>query len=118
MFSASDSYYFAAASMSQGHVHPEKSLVVDPNDYPLPPHVIRWPSKSPGRATNLRLATEAERFPVSQWLSPTARALYEKGPVFLATSECFLNDTLDPRDWLPAFCAHSIPGFAREHILL
>ena len=24
---------------------------------------------------------------------------------------------LIPKDWLPAFCAHSIPGFAREHIL-
>ena len=57
MFSAPGSYYFAAASMSQGHVHPEKALVVDPDDYPLPPHVIRWPSKSPGRATNLPLAT-------------------------------------------------------------
>ena len=116
MFSAPGRYYFAAASMSQGHVHPEKALVVDPDDYPLPPHVVRWPSKSPGRATNLPLATEAERS-VPQWLSPTARTLYEKGPVFLATSECLLNDTLDPRDWLPAFCAHSIPGFAREHIL-
>ena len=58
MFSGPGSYYFAAASMSQGHVHPEKALVVDPDDYPLPPHVIRWPSKSPGRATNLPLATE------------------------------------------------------------
>ena len=111
MFSAPGSYYFAAASMSQGHVHPEKALVVDPDDYPLPPHVIRWPSKSPGRATNLPLATEAERFPVPQWLSPTARALYEKGLRMPS------NDTLDPRDWLPACCAHSIPGFAREHIL-
>ena len=117
LFSASGSFYFAAASMSQGHVHPEKALVVDPDDYPLPPHIIRWPDKSPGRASNLPLATEAERFPVPQWLSPKARALYEQGPVFLTTPKCLLDDTLDPKDWLPAFCAHSIPGFAREHIL-
>ena len=89
---------------------PKKALVVDSDDYPLPPHVIRWPSKSPGRASNPPLATE-------EWLSPTARTLNEKGPVFLATSECLLNNTLDPHDWLPAFGAHSIPGFAREHIL-
>ena len=109
MFSGRGSYYFAAASMSQGHVHPEKSLVIDPDDYPLPPHVIRWPPTSPGRATNLPLATEAERFPVPQWLSPAARVLYEKGPVFLATSDCLLADTLDPRDWLPAPANISYP---------
>ena len=92
LFSASGSLHFAAASMSQGRVHPEKALVVDPDDYPLPPHIIRWPDTSPGRASNLPLATEAERFPVPQWLSPKARALYEQGPVFLTTSECFLDD--------------------------
>ena len=88
--------------MSQGHV---------------PPHIIRWPDKSPGRASPLPLATEAERFPVPQWLSPTARELYEKGPVFLTTEKCLLDDALNPKDWLPAFCAHTIPGFSREHIL-
>ena len=117
LFTASGSYYFAAASMSQGHVHPEKALVIDPDDYPLPPHIIRWPDKSPGRASPLPLATEAERFPVPQWLSTTARELYQKGPVFLTTEQCLLDEALNPKDWLPAFCAHSIPGFSREHIL-
>ena len=117
LFTASGSYYFAAASMSQGHVHPEKALVIEPEDYPLPPHIIRWPAKSPGRASPLPLATEAERFPVPQWLSTTARELYQKGPVFLTTEQCLLDDDLNPKDWLPAFCAHSIPGFSRENIL-
>ena len=35
LFTASGSYYFAAASMNQGHVHPEKALVIDPDDYLL-----------------------------------------------------------------------------------
>ena len=69
LFTASGSYYFAAASMSQGHVHPEKALVVEPEDYPLPPNLIRWPAKSPGRASTLPLATENERFPIPQYLS-------------------------------------------------
>ena len=30
-------------------LHPEKALVIDPDDYPLPPHIIRWPDKSPGQ---------------------------------------------------------------------
>ena len=108
---------FTASGMSQGHVHPEKALVIDPDDYPLPPHIIRWPDKSPGCASPLPLATEAERFPVRQWLSTTARELYQKGPVFLTTEQCLLDEALNPKDWLPAFCAHSIPGFSREHIL-
>ena len=62
------------------------------------------------------MATEAERFPVPTWLSPQARALYEKGPVFLASNECLIDDHLDAKDWLPAYCAHTIPGFLREHI--
>ena len=45
------------------------------------------------------------------------REKYERGPAFLASSECLLDDTLDARDWLPAFCAHTIPGFTRDHIL-
>ena len=117
LFTASGSYYFAAASMSQGHVHPEKALVVEPEDYPLPPHLIRWPAKSPGRASTLPLATENERFPIPQYLSDKARELYQKGPVFLTTEQCLLDDDLNPKDWLPAFCAHSIPGFSSENIL-
>ena len=117
LFTASGSYYFAAASMSQGHVHPEKALVVEPEDYPLPPHLIRWPAKSPGRASTLPLATENERFPIPQYLSDKARDLYQKGPVFLTTEQCLLDDNLNPKDWLPAFCAHSIPGFSSENIL-
>ena len=117
LFTASGSYYFAAASMSQGHVHPEKALVVEPEDYPLPPHLIRWPAKSPGRASTLPLATENERFPIPQYLADKARELYQKGPVFLTTEQCLLDDDLNPKDWLPAFCAHSIPGFSSENIL-
>ena len=85
--------------MSQGHVHPEKALVIEPEDYPLPPHIIRWPAKSPGRASLLPLATEAERFPVPQYLSNKARELYQKGPVFLTTEQCLLDDDLNPKDW-------------------
>ena len=103
LLTASGSYYFAAASMSQGHVHPEKALVVEPEDYPLPPHLIRWPAKSPGRASTLPLATENERFPIPQYLSDKARDLYQKGPVFLTTEQCLLDDNLNPKDWLPAF---------------
>ena len=85
----------------QGHVHPEKALVIEPDDYPLPPHIIRWPAKSPGRASPLPLATEAERFPIPQYLSHKARELYQKGPVFLTTEQCLLDDDLNPKDWLP-----------------
>ena len=46
-----------------------------------------------------------------------ARDLYQKGPVFLTTEQCLLDDNLNPKDWLPAFCAHSIPGFSSENIL-
>ena len=62
MFPAPGSYFFAAASLSPGHVHPVKPLVIVPSDYPLPPYLIRWPQTSPGKASNLRLATPAEMF--------------------------------------------------------
>ena len=117
MFPAPGSYFFAASSLSRGHVHPTKPPVIDPSDYPLPPHLIRWPQTSPGKASPLRLATDAERFPVPRWLSPASRTLFEKGPAFLASSACLLEDELVVRDWIPAFCAHAIPGFGEDHLL-
>ena len=75
MFPAPGSYFFAAASLSRGHVHPVKPLVIDPTDYPLPPLLIRWPQTSPGKASNLPLPTPAEMFPVPGWLSQASKAL-------------------------------------------
>ena len=117
MFPAPGSYFFAAASLSRGHVHPVKPLVIDPTDYPLPPLLIRWPQTSPGKASNLPLATPAEMFPVPGWLSQAAKALFEKGPAFLASSTCLVDENLVVRDWLPAYCAHTIPGFGEDHLL-
>ena len=117
MFPAPGSYFFAAASLSRGHVHPVKPLVIDPTDYPLPPLLIRWPQTSPGKASNLPLATPAEMFPVPGWLSQDAKALFEKGPAFLASSTCLVDENLVVRDWLPAYCAHTIPGFGEDHLL-
>ena len=88
--------------LSRGHVHPVKPLVIDPTDYPLPPLLIRWPQTSPGKASNLPLATPAEMFPVPGWLSQASKALFEKGPV--------VDDNLVVRDWLPACCAHTFLG--------
>ena len=115
MFPAPGGYFFAASSQSRGHVHPNKSSVIDPSDYPLPPHLIRWPQTSPGKASPLRLATAAERFPVPRWLSPASRTLFEKGPAFLSSPDCLLSDELVVRDWLPAFCAHTSPLLEGEH---
>ena len=98
MFPAPGSYFFAAASLSRGHVHPVKPL-------------------SPGKASNLHLATPAEMFPVPGWLPEASKALFEKGPAFLASSNCLVDDNLVIRDWLPAYCAHTIPGFGEDHLL-
>ena len=117
MFPAPGSYFFATASLSRGHVHPVKPLVIDPRDCPLPPLLIRWPQTSPGKASNLPLATPAEMFPVPSWLSQEAKALFEKGPAFLASSTCLVDENLVVRDWLPAYCAHTIPGFGEDHLL-
>ena len=117
MFPAPGSYFFAAASLSRGHVHPVKPLVIDPTDYALPPLLIRWPQTSPGKASNLPLATPAEMFPVPGWLSQASKTLFEKGPAFLASSTCLVDDNLVVRDWLPAYCAHTIPGFGEDHLL-
>ena len=117
MFPAPGSYFFAASSLSRGHVHPIKPLENDPSDYPVPPHLIRWPQTSPGKASHLRLATPAEMLRVPRWLSPASRTLFERGPAFLASSDCLVDDDLVIRDWLPAYCAHTIPGFGEDHLL-
>ena len=56
-------------------------------------------------------------FPVPRWLSQASKALFEKGPAFLASSSCLVDDNLVIRDWLPAYCAHTIPGFGEDHLL-